>query len=223
MSVIGPDLFAATSPLLYKEPQAKATELAEELNEPVVAKSSAETRWGYADVSWTKIAVAALSIAPVAYAHFETLMSVSNVARDPIFSTVSLVATVNAFRSCMENGFCSLDALMGVACGLSAASGFDRVATTVFGVGVGIGSYGALTGGFVILTKFATKVQQGDVPGALLSGARLVAMVALTGHPVPLGIIIAADLAYSLHCVLRQAASQPGADAEREATSEVLK
>lgn len=217
MSAIGPGLSTLTVAMPPEAlPPSKTAEPEDALQEPTGPESSEAKKRGYGDISWTKVAVAALSIAPVAYAHFETLMSVSNVARDPIFSTVSLVATVNAFRSCMENGFCSLNALMGVACGLSAASGFDRIATAAIGVGVGIGRYGTLTGGFVMLVKFATKVQQGDVPGALLSGARLVAMVALTGHPVALGIIIAADLAYGLHCNLRQPASQAEADDEQK-------
>ena len=165
---------------------------------PLASGASSADSWD-TGIDWIQRIAAVLTVEPVAHLSRETLFAIGKAAPDSVFATLSLACTVTAFRNCMENGFTSKDALVGLLSSVNAASAIDRLATTVVGVGVGIGRYGVVTGWALTTIALARRVQQGDVPGALLSGTKLAATLALTGHPVVLGIVIAADVAYTVY------------------------
>ena len=166
---------------------------------PLVAGASSADSWTDSGIDWIQRITAVLTVEPVAHASRDTLLAIGRAVPDSVFATLSLVSTVTAFRNCLENGFTGKDALVGLLSGVSAASAVDRLVTTAVGVGIGIGHYGAVTGWALTAIKLVTLVQKGDVPGVLLAGAKLAATVALTGHPVVLGVVIAADVVYTLY------------------------
>lgn len=148
---------------------------------------------------WIQTIASVLTVEPLAHIDSETLLCVFNVSKDSAFGVMSLCSTVTAFRNCLENGFLSMDTVVALTSGLNAAAAIDRAMTAGISIGVGIGQYGVVTSAFVNITTFITRVRDGDVPGALLTGTKLIATVALTGHPVALGIVIAADLTYTMY------------------------
>jgi|GEM_PF-3275947 len=164
-----------------------------------ISRSRAEAAPG-PETDWITTIANALSIESVLHVSAETLVCITSVTKDSAFAALSVVSTVSAFRRCIENGFFSVDALVVASSGLSALVSLDNAAQVAIGVSVGIAKYSGITGSFVTFAAFATKVQQGDVPGALLSGTKLIATIALAGHPVALGVVIAADVSYKLYC-----------------------
>ncbi|CAM4250586.1 hypothetical protein BOTU111921_19205 [Bordetella tumbae] len=166
---------------------------------PLATGASSADSWTDTGIDWIQRIVAVLTVEPVAHLSRDTLLAIGRVVPDSVFATLGLVATVTAFSNCLENGFASKDALIGLLSGVSAASAVDRLVTMAVGVGAGIGHYGVVTGWALTSIKLVTLTQQGDVPGALLAGAKLAATIALTGHPVVLGVVIAADVAYTLY------------------------
>lgn len=175
---------------------------------PLASEASSATSWTDTGIDWIQRITAVLTVEPVAHVSRETLLAIGSAVPDSVFATVSLVSTVTAFKNCLDNGFASRDAVIGLLSGVRAASALDRLVTTVVGVGVGIEQYGLVPGWALTAIKLVTLVQKRDVPGVLLAGTKLAATIALTGHPVVLGIVIAADMAYTLYWAYFPAESQ---------------
>jgi hypothetical protein len=168
-----------------------------------------------ATAPWIATIAAAVTVEAVVQLSHDALLCVAGVALDSGFAALGTVAMVSAFRHCMDekNSFYSLEGLSILTNGLSALSSLDSVLTVAAGVGLGIAEFSGVVGAMVTVVTFATRVRDGDVPGAILSGAKLLAMVALTGHPVALGIVLGANGAYSLYCAYKAySASQTGTE-----------
>lgn len=150
-----------------------------------------------------KTAAAALALEPVAHTSYDTLCTIGSITLDSTFAALNVVGSVVALRNCLNGSFISLDGVLFITCSINAVACFDRIVDAAVQVGIGIGSHGIVTSGLVGSVKLVSKLRQGDMLGATVTGAKLVATLALTGHPVVLGIVIAVDLAYSYsHLVL---------------------
>ncbi|CAM4009109.1 hypothetical protein [Bordetella tumulicola] len=150
-----------------------------------------------------KTAAAALALEPVAHTSYDTLCTIGSITLDSTFAALNVVGSVVAFRNCLNGSFISLDGVLFITCSINAVACLDRIVDAAVQVGIGIGSHGLVTSGLVSSVKLVSKLSQGDMLGATVTGAKLVATLALTGHPVVLGIVIAVDLAYSYsHLVL---------------------
>lgn len=126
-------------------------------------------------VNWIKNAVSALTPEPLSESTRFKLILASATAFVSVASSLCAGAVVSAFTYGMAS---------------------ENLAAAVAGF--------ALTpfAGVIALGNVATCVMQassGDVPGAVLTGAKLIAMFALTAHPVPFAIIVAADAAYRVY------------------------
>lgn len=154
-----------------------------------------------------KRVAAVFALETVAQTSHETLRNVGGMCLDSSVGALSVVGGVFAFRNCLNDSFISLDGVMFIACGLNAVTCLDRIFDAAIQLGIGIGSYSVVTGGLVTTVKLAASWSQGDTVAAALSGAKLVTALALTGHPVVLGVVITVDLAYNYsHWVLPAAA-----------------
>ena len=143
-----------------------------------------------------KLVADALSIESIAHASRESLRNAGSVAQDSILGAFGSYCTLNAFIKCTSSGFFSPDGLSGLANGLNATALADRAVQTGTGAGTGFGNYQAMTGRLVTAATLISRAYQGDVPGVMLSGAKLVVSAGVTGNSVA-QLVIAADLAYS--------------------------
>lgn len=150
---------------------------------------------------------AVFALETVAQTSDETLRNVGGMCLDSSLGVLSVVGGAFAFKNCLNDSFISLDGAMFIACGLNAVACLDLIFDAAIKLGIGIGNYSVLTGGFVTTVKLVASLSQGDTVAAALSGAKLVTALALTGHPVVLGAVISVDLAYNYsHWVLPAAA-----------------
>lgn len=167
-----------------------------------------------AEHDWITGVLEMLSTASVAHTVRDTLLVAGSAAQSSFFGVLGAFAVHDAFHRCQQDGWFSSDALLGLGAGVSAAISFDRLATTLGGAGVGIARFGGATAALTIFARCAVSVQRGDIPMVMRSGARLVAMLALSGHPVALGVIVWADVAYSLACASSSTAASGKQDPE---------
>jgi hypothetical protein len=165
-----------------------------------VDSTSTESVGGGNESNWIKTIADTLSIESVLHLSETTLSNIISVTKDSTFGVLSLISTVSACRRCLDSGVFSMDALVLASSGFSAIVSLGSVAETAIGISVGIAELSGVAGSFVTLATFATKVQQKDVPGALLTGTKFIATIALAGHPVALGVVVAANVAYNLYC-----------------------
>lgn len=189
----------------------------------VAASVSSADSWGDLGHDWLNTIASALSIESiesVVHVSQETLLCIASVTKDSAFAAMGLTATVLALRRCLNGSFFSVDAIVALSSGLNAACALDRVAAAGIGISVGIGSFGVVTGGLVNVVTLVNRVRQGDAPGSLLSGAKLIATIALTGHPVALGIVIAADVTYGLYCMYSAYAESNSASEPQQKANE---
>lgn len=158
-----------------------------------------------ATAPWIATIAAAVTVEAVVQLSHDALLCVAGVAMDSGFAALGTVAMVSAFLHCMDkkNSFYSLEGVSILTSGLSTLASLDSVLSVAAGVGLGIAEFSGVAGAMVTVVTFATRVRDGDVPGAILSGAKLLALVALTGHPVALGIVLGANGAYSLYCAYK--------------------
>ncbi|MVW70761.1 hypothetical protein [Bordetella sp. 15P40C-2] len=149
---------------------------------------------------WIATIAAAITVESVIHPDNAVLQCITGMAKQSAFAGLSLMSMVGAFRHCMEHGFFSLEGLSILTSGASALVSLDGLLTVAAGVGLGLAEFSGVAGLLVTGVTFAKYVRDGDVPGALLTGAKLVALVALTGHPVALGIVVGANAVYSMYC-----------------------
>ncbi|MVW70764.1 MULTISPECIES: hypothetical protein [unclassified Bordetella] len=147
---------------------------------------------------WIHAAVTAVEIASVLHTAEDAFLSIADFASTTTVGTLSFLSAVSALHTCMKEGFFSLDGAAMLTSGLKALVSLDQVLNVAAGVGLGLAEFSGVVGVAVSLVTFAKQVRAGDVPGAILTGAKLAATVALTGHPVALAIVLGANAAYAL-------------------------
>jgi hypothetical protein len=148
---------------------------------------------------WLHAACATVEIAEVLHTAEDAFMSVADFASTSVLGSLNFLATVSALHQCMEDGLFSMAGASALVHGFSALASLDQVLNVAAGVGLGLAEFSGVASVAVTLVTFAKQVHAGDVPGAVLSGAKLVATVALAGHPVALGIVLGANAAYALY------------------------
>ena len=156
--------------------------------------------WADLGCDWIKTVADVLTIEPVVQMRNETMLAIGSGMKDSVFATLSSATSLMSIGKCLRTGLISADALMGLASGLSAAASIDRVVQTAVDMGVGIGQYSSATGGFVTLATLVSQMQQDDMPGALLSAARLIALIDCEGNSIAMGMVTAASISYSAYC-----------------------
>jgi len=157
-----------------------------------------EPTGGWADTAcdWIKVAADTLSLDMVAGMSNETMFIVGVGMKDSVFFGMSSLTSIKAVVQCLHCGVMSADGLMVLASSLNAVSAADRVLNNVLAMGVGLGSLGATTGGLVTVANLFSQVQRGDMPGAVLSAARLIVIIDFGGHSVATGVVTAATVGY---------------------------
>lgn len=163
---------------------------------------------------WVHAACAVVEIEEVLHTAEDAFLSVADFAATSVLGSLNLLATVSALHQCMEDGLFSMAGATALVRGFSALASLDQVLNVAAGVGLGLAELSGVASVAVTLVTFAKQVQAGDVPGAVLSGAKLVTTVALAGHPVALGIVLGANAAYAVYSAYARAAEGAGERAE---------
>lgn len=143
-----------------------------------------------------KLVADVLSVESVAHASRESLRSVGSVAQDSVLALFGTCSTAVAVANCMTSGLFSPNALSAVANSLNVAALADRAAQAGAGIGIGAANYQAVTGDLVTAATLVSRAYQGDVPGVVLSGGKLITSLACTGNSLA-QLLIAADMTYS--------------------------
>ncbi|CAM4176503.1 hypothetical protein [Bordetella muralis] len=142
-----------------------------------------------------KLVADVLSVKSVAHASRESLRNLGSVAQDSVLAVFGTCSTAIAVANSMTSGLFSPDALSAVANSLNVMALADRAVQAGAGIGIGAGNYQAVTGNLVTTATLVSRAYQGDVPGAILSGGKLLTSIACTGGSLA-QILVAADMLY---------------------------
>jgi len=143
-----------------------------------------------------KLVADVLNVESVAHASRESLRNAGSMAQDSVLAAFGTCSTAIAVANCMTSGLFSPSALSAVANSLNVTALADRAVQSAAGIGIGAANYQAMTGRLVTAATLVSRAYQGDVPGVVLSGGKLVTSVACTGSALA-QVLVAADMLYS--------------------------